>query len=712
MYISKIEINNFRTFKETTINFNEGINIFIGHNNAGKTNLFKAMSLIFSDNRYRPDLNDFNKNRPVDFYFEENKEGNFQPPKIKISVYIKESPNEENEKEDDNSTVYNWLIKNQKPYLSKLTYEYFLPQGEDWDNYQNDIKKIKKNNDKEKYKEEFWKLMKRKYIRKYIYRIYGGKEELKNTAGSEYLNKFDFQLLDAIRDVGNQLFTGKNTMLKDVLNYFLDYDLSEKKEEDRKEKEKERNKKFRKKSSELIDDLNKRIDTDPILNYARDVGASIGGVPDFQGEIDETELFSALHLIVKNETGIEIPATLNGLGYNNLIYISILLSKMQMSCTDYVNKDEQKVFPMLFIEEPEAHLHPSMQFKFLKFLRNQLEEKGKVRQIFVSTHSTHITAAVDLDSIIILNKADNKLNISYPGRVFDKSKDKDLKSKAYVKRFLDATKSDMLFAKNIILVEGIAEQLLMTCFEKYINFNNEKNVLSIEDSHTSVINIDGRYFDHFLKLFDYDSDNSHKKYAVNKKVICITDRDPVKKKKNKKNSRYSSCFPFELDLDQNNYKYKPTSSVLSDLQKKYKDKTNIKILTQEEGYGKTFEYNLVYKNPSCNMLITDFMSNRTELENLMDLYVQGKGLEKLLEKVNDSNLVKKINKCSENWSSNEKKKALIAARYLNSIKSKGEHALNLVYNLKENLKKEEPERFFVPDYIRKAIQEACQVGEF
>ena len=260
-----------------------------------------------------------------------------------------------------------------------------------------------------------------------------------------------------------------------------------------------------------------------------------------------------------------------------------------------------------------------------------------------------------------------------------------------------------------VLIEGIAEQLLMTCFEEYINFNNGENILSIEDSHTSVININGRYFDHFLKLFDYDLNDPHKKYALNKKIICVTDRDPSKKKKT--DSRYSSCYPFELGVDQENYEYRSTSSVLSNLQKKYKENTNIEILTQKEDYGKTLEYNLVYENPSCNILITDFMSSTSELEDLMNFYEEEKSLEILLEKVNDSNLVEKIKNSPESWTSNEKKKALIAALYLNSIKSKGEHALDLVYNLRENLEEEEPEKFIVPDYIKKAIRKTCRVGE-
>ena len=50
MYISQIQITNFRGFKDTTtIEFNEGVNVLIGANNCGKSNLLKALSLVFGN---------------------------------------------------------------------------------------------------------------------------------------------------------------------------------------------------------------------------------------------------------------------------------------------------------------------------------------------------------------------------------------------------------------------------------------------------------------------------------------------------------------------------------------------------------------------------------------------------------------------------------------------------------------------------------------
>ena len=109
-----------------------------------------------------------------------------------------------------------------------------------------------------------------------------------------------------------------------------------------------------------------------ILDYAKQTGASFNQAnPDFDGSLSDVELFSALKLIIEYETGITIPATHNGLGYNNLIFMSLLLAKMQVNSDGNYLGSNAKVFPILAIEEPEAHLHPAMQYKFLKFLKNE-----------------------------------------------------------------------------------------------------------------------------------------------------------------------------------------------------------------------------------------------------------------------------------------------------------------------------------------------------
>ncbi|WP_424544829.1 AAA family ATPase [Sphingobacterium siyangense] len=62
MYISKIIIEGFRNFPKNVIQFNDGVNVIIGHNNAGKTSLIKAIGLIIDQNiTKRLEIDDFSK---------------------------------------------------------------------------------------------------------------------------------------------------------------------------------------------------------------------------------------------------------------------------------------------------------------------------------------------------------------------------------------------------------------------------------------------------------------------------------------------------------------------------------------------------------------------------------------------------------------------------------------------------------------------------
>ena len=124
MYISNIQINNFRNFKKKKIEFNDGINVIIGHNNAGKTNLIKALSLVIDNQKpKRLDVDDFNKDLTlVDI--------KTNPPKISIAITIKRGKEQE---PDDLVTISNWLTKLDSSYEALLTYEYFLPEKKQGD---------------------------------------------------------------------------------------------------------------------------------------------------------------------------------------------------------------------------------------------------------------------------------------------------------------------------------------------------------------------------------------------------------------------------------------------------------------------------------------------------------------------------------------------------------------------------------------------------
>src|SRR5699024_10570168 len=302
------------------------------------------------------------------------------------------------------------------------------------------------------------------------------------------------------------MLTGRQTLLKKIIDFYLNYDIKTNDLEDeiKEMKLNEKRKEFKEQTDVMIQLIQDRLKKgkDELLGYTEETGADFDNFsPDFDGLLTESNILSVLELIIKDVEGTSLPIKNNGLGYNNLIYIALLLSKMQVESDGKYMGSNAKVFPILVIEEPEAHLHPTMQFDFIHFLHKNLEKK-KVKQAFVTTHSTHISSILDLEQIIVFYKEDKETKVSYPGKALEDEPE----SKKYIQRFLDATKSNMLFAEKIIFVEGITEQLLVPVFAEYMGKSLEKN-------HVAVINVGGKYFDHFLKLF-----NPLNEYSIKRKV--------------------------------------------------------------------------------------------------------------------------------------------------------------------------------------------------
>ncbi len=696
MYISNIHIENYRGFSDLSVDFKDGINILIGPNNSGKSNLLRALALIF-DGKFRKQLSvdDFYNGITLSTLKQHS-------PKIVVTVTLSQS-DDEDLMGDELVTVSSWLVKLEKPYSAKLQYEFFLP--EEYESiYIESIQNVSSTS-------EVWTRIDNSFIRLYVYKIWSGNPENQMQADSEGLSKFDFQFLDAIRDVERDMFSGKNTLLKSVIDFFLDYDIKSDKalsSEEQTQKINERRRDFKEKSDILVEVLKKRLENgrNQILSYADHVGASFdNSKPTFEGAISENEVSSILQLLVQQETGMRIPIGNNGLGYNNLIFMSLLLAKMQIDADGTYLGSNAKVFPILAIEEPEAHLHPTMQFQFVKFLKDNLRDK-KVRQVFITSHSTHITSSARLDDLICLYKLNNKVKTSYPSKVFieatpDQPGQQKIKSKKYVQRFLDATKSNMLFAERIILVEGMSEQLLIPVFANYLGLN-------LEEKHVAVINIGGRYFQHFLYLFDSTRPNT-----LNRKIACITDIDPMRQRKKELDDtqRPQKCYPYEYDLSPDQYTYYQNTSL-----KAYEESQhpNIRAYTQDRKYGKTLEYQIAFENPQCKLIVTPSIKNGEELIALINAFSSNEELKDFFSLLRDSKQNKRISYALETdllegWTDEEKKKAIIASRYLNSVE-KGENALELSTILQERYI-EDPtaavQEFHVPEYIKNAIEWVC-----
>ena len=674
MYIKEIEIKGFRNFKEAKLPLHEGVNVIIGHNNTGKSNLLRALGLVLGFYSVR----DLHTN---DLYYETDIDVlKAQSPRMSITITLHRSDGE-----PDNSQemgLFSDIMTD--PNLNteaKMSYSYALTTDEE-DSYVADVANATTA-------KEIWKIIDRDYIRKYQSQRLGGGAQAVNVRGK--LSQIDFQFLDAIRDVSRDLYAGYNPLLREVLNFFIDYSVKndETKDDDVKNGElKTLRDDFLSQSTPLMATLQDRLQAgkDIFLKYAKDAGATFNNAdPDFDGDLTENEMFSALRLIIKYAAGIEIPATYNGLGYNNLIFMSLLLAKMQAEANSSFMKRNTKLLSFLAVEECEAHLHPAMQYKFLQFLQDN-KQNQHIRQAFITTHSTQIASAVRIDDLICLTTPTiGQLSVGYPREAFTDSAE-DQNSKQFVQRFLDATRADLFFASKLIFVEGVAEELLLPVFAKYLGYD-------LTDAHVLVVNMGGRYFSHFLKLFDTTKDKT-----INKRIACITDIDPVEKENGADD--YEACYPYEYGVKADSQYLHHGDTELA----QYAAHPNIRFFRQDATYGRTLEYDLMRENDGCEALLTESVKNKNELRRLMAEQSIDIMLDNIMRNSDENRrIAASIRNCG--WGDDEKRKAIIASRYLNSV-SKGANALELNVMLEENLKKALADRFVfhVPLYIEEALR--------
>jgi len=225
---------------------------------------------------------------------------------------------------------------------------------------------------------------------------------------------------------------------------------------------------------------------DPVKKAKADINAQLTSIAGAE-LAQETELIFSDPTFHRIIAGLQpeidgLPFALNGLGYNNIVFTAATLGTLRRS-KDYS-------FRSIIVEEPEAHLHPHLQVLLLRHLVNAAEgTEGNPVQVLVSTHSPILASQAPIDSVISIHESDGKVTgVSLCSLEYDETLKKKLQ------RFLDATRAELFFARRILMVEGIAEALLLPVLTRMAGGN-------LKDSAVTVLNADGINFNAFIPLF-------------------------------------------------------------------------------------------------------------------------------------------------------------------------------------------------------------------
>ncbi len=232
-----------------------------------------------------------------------------------------------------------------------------------------------------------------------------------------------------------------------------------------------------------------------------------------------------------------------GLGYQNLAYISAIFALFELKKEFTLNdtdEDVRIVYNLLLMEEPEAHLDVQNQ----KYLHTQIENKtqklmklknayeGRVEdenapnffaftQVIQTSHSTHLASKSDLKNLVVLQKGVNQTRAINIDSVLQLDGDTYSHNRRILKQYLDATRSSLLFARKVVLVEGLSEKYSVGTL---ININLKKQLpesnIDIDSEGIEVVEVGGKIFNPFNALFQNDQS-----MGLNNKCLNLRDGD-------------------------------------------------------------------------------------------------------------------------------------------------------------------------------------------
>jgi putative ATP-dependent endonuclease of the OLD family len=292
----------------------------------------------------------------------------------------------------------------------------------------------------------------------------------------------------------------------------------------------------------VIDENNRQLTEhyakqfDPLIKLIKELG--VPSINDRELRIisslsPETALRGSTELLyVDPSRQHELPELYNGLGFKNLIYMAIQARHFHSQWV--MTAESRPLCLMIFIEEPEVHLHAQVQQTFISNIWAVINESAKaagepdlVPQLVVTTHSSHILEAIDFEKVRYFQRRHSEGEAAGSGirnasvvrslRAFQPEVETidgklvpPADSLAFLKRYLRLTHCDLFFADAAVLVEGAVEKLLMPAMI-------ETAAKRLRTTYLTVLEVGGAYAHRFEGLLSF----LHIPYLV------ITDLDSV-----------------------------------------------------------------------------------------------------------------------------------------------------------------------------------------
>jgi putative ATP-dependent endonuclease of OLD family len=469
VFISRVQILNFRNFERFDVSLGAGISAIVGENGVGKTNLLYALRLVLDS-----DLSSTARRLDEDDFFRRC------GPPAATQILISLEFSDFDKSVGAEAAVGKWL--QMETNTARLTYR-FRPKPT--------VRQAIANLERDE---------RSLTIADYGFERVGGTERLEvdSVLDSSWNDDFGCRVVDS--DVQNYLFVElpalrdavrdlRQVRQSPLFRLLQTVELSKEDSTVIADAMAAANRAVR--DAEAITGLGKSIDT-TYRELTR--GLNILNVRLGLTEATIPAILRSLGLLLTDRHLDEFEMSRNGLGFNNLLYAAVQIQYFKN------RSDKNNVGQLLAIEEPEAHLHPHAQRNLVRTLASQ------DFQIFLSSHSPELCSFVGIENIVALANTDSGTAGTNLARAAALSDDEinDLN------RYLDATRAALFFARRTLLVEGAAELYLIPALAAAMKVD-----LSAEG--ISVIAINGTHFAPFIKLY--------RTGLLGQKCAVITDGD-------------------------------------------------------------------------------------------------------------------------------------------------------------------------------------------